>query len=261
MATQATALAASEHAAITKALSYRGEINALHREAMKSGNEMMRNAIRCGELLEEVKKVLKVAKSTTFEKWLEGNVDFSAQSARSYMRLANDLGALGKTKAAFVLKNADSISEARRLISAALPEPEEKEPPMPTPKPVQQPAVQEVKAALKLAEPTFVKPVAKPEPEVQDCPEPCEPEAPDERSMEPEVQTPEEPRHHSPTPWTCKHYGKTIGEQPEWTSGIFDANGMPLSSLYDQRANTEHIVACVNAMAGVQDPETFVGTE
>jgi hypothetical protein len=232
MATQATVLAPAEHTALTSALGFKGEINALHREALKSGNEMMRNAIRCGELLEEVKGVLKAAKSTSFEIWIERNLDFSPQSARSYMRLYNDLGRLPKTKAAFVLKNADSISEARRLISSALPEPEEKEPPTMT----------ETSPPYELPKPvrTFSKPIA---PEPIDVPE--EPAEPDEPCPEPA-----EPEAHSswwPEPWTCDSYY------------IRDAEGNEvIETVESSRDTLNRIVACVNAMAGILEPGAFM---
>ena len=249
MVTQVTALAPAEHTALTSALGFKGEINALHREALKSGNEMMRNAIRCGELLEEVKGVLKAAKSTSFEIWIERNLDFSPQSARSYMRLYNDLGRLPKTKAAFVLKNADSISEARRLISSALPEPEEKEPPTMT----------ETSPSYDLPKPvrTFTKPIA---PEPIDAPEePVEPESvpfPAEPQDEPAaVQKPETPGQHSPTPWTLV---RNCGEQR-----MQDANGNLVADTGQSTdgmslADKQRIVACVNAMAGILEPGAFM---
>jgi len=228
MATQATALAPAEHAVLTKALSLKGEINALHREALKSGNEMMRNAIRCGELLEEVKGVLKAAKSATFENWIERNLDFSPQSARSYMRLYNELGRLSKTKAAFVLKNADSISEARRLISSALPEPEEKEPVMPAPKPLKPERI--------LPAPDIEPRFTAPEEPVDN--NPVEPARCDDPLPEPEKLS----ERHSPTPWA------PFGRQ------VIDANQKIIAQCKTEE-DAKRITECVNAMAGVHDPK------
>jgi len=113
----AVALPADDNRALTQAAGLRGEINALHREALKSGNEMLRNAVQCGERLEQVKLVLKACKTTSFGKWIEQNLDFSERSAQSYCKLYNDLGKLPKAQSVALLGNADSINEAKRLIA------------------------------------------------------------------------------------------------------------------------------------------------
>jgi hypothetical protein len=110
----------TELAISTKALALKGEINALHRETLKSGNEMMRNAVSCGERLEELKAILKASKTTTFENWVNQNLDFTDRAARSYIKLFTDLGKLPKPERRSVLETADSIAEARRLIAATL---------------------------------------------------------------------------------------------------------------------------------------------
>jgi hypothetical protein len=129
---------ANEMALSTKALTLKGEIEACHREVLKSGNEMIRNAVRVGELLMEVQSVLKASKSTTFGAWVEQFLPFSERSARSYIKLHNELEQLPNRKRASVLESADSINEARRLIAAATKPDPKPDPPAPPAPPVVQ---------------------------------------------------------------------------------------------------------------------------
>jgi len=132
----AAPMPANEMAISNKALTLKGEIEACHREVLKSGNEMIRNAVRVGELLTEVQSVLKASKSTTFGSWVEQFLPFSERSARSYIKLHNELEQLPNRKRASVLESADSINEARRLIAAAT-NPDPKPAPAPPPPVVQ----------------------------------------------------------------------------------------------------------------------------
>ena len=54
---------------------------------------------------------------------------------------------------------------------------------------------------------------------------------------------------HAPEPWDCKG------------GALFDANGTPMGALdlgYTY-ANSARIVACINACAGIEDPENIAG--
>jgi len=64
--------------------------------------------------------------------------------------------------------------------------------------------------------------------------------------------------NHSKEPWTFKGFEDISRKEPTWLTIVFDADGMPLDGLFDQRPNTERIVACVNAMQGIEDPAAFV---
>lgn len=135
----------NELAISTKALALKGEINALHRETLKSGNEMMRNAVRCGQLLSQVKEILKASKTTTFENWVGQNLDVSYRSVRSYMLLSNKLEELQNWQSSAILQTADSISEAFRLIEHTKPPvdpaPQSNPPSIPTSPPPASPPV------------------------------------------------------------------------------------------------------------------------
>jgi hypothetical protein len=119
----------TELAISTKVISLKGEIEACHREMLKSGNEMLKNAVRVGELLTEVQAVLKASKSSTFENYIEQFLPFSRSAAFSYLKLYKGLEKIGKSTRRGLLESADSIAEARKLISEATPAPKS------TPKP------------------------------------------------------------------------------------------------------------------------------
>ncbi len=54
--------------------------------------------------------------------------------------------------------------------------------------------------------------------------------------------------HYHPTPWTTAHGGD-----------ILDATGAQVLNDGEMRDEAaDHIVACVNACAGIEDPETFI---
>jgi hypothetical protein len=105
----------------TAALSLVGRINACHRECVKAGNETLKYAVECGELLTEVKAVLKADGSTTFGIWVGQFLDFSERSADVYCRLHKDLGKLPKAQRAALFDEAESIRGLQKLISQAVP--------------------------------------------------------------------------------------------------------------------------------------------
>jgi hypothetical protein len=146
----AVASSSTELAISTQALALKGEINALHRETLKAGNEMMKNAVRCGQLLGQVKLILKASKTATFENWVEQNLDVSYRSARSYMLLSNRLEELQNWQSSAILQTADSISEAFRLIETTRPtvsKTETVDEPIPTsPPPASHPEIEDFEA-------------------------------------------------------------------------------------------------------------------
>ena len=146
-------------------LSLKGEINAHHREAMRAGNELLHHAHACGELLTQVKELLKADKNTTFGNWVDQFIDFSYRSARDYMKLYNDLECLPKMASSAILNSADNISQARRLIAGHI------EQDKPEPKSEPQQPTQERPPAV----PFIENPDADPPPELEGRIEPEEP--------------------------------------------------------------------------------------
>ena len=61
--------------------------------------------------------------------------------------------------------------------------------------------------------------------------------------------------NHSMEPWTFKAFEDISRREPTWLTIVFDEDGMPLDGLFDHRPNTERIVACVNACAGIPDKD------
>ncbi len=70
------------------------EINANHRECIKSGNDALKHAIQAGELLVKLKECVKHGE---FQPLIESRCDFSLTSAKTYIKIATDLPAVLKT--------------------------------------------------------------------------------------------------------------------------------------------------------------------
>ena len=125
----AVATSSTELAISTQALALKGEIEACHRDTLRAGNEMVQAAYRCGELLIEVRDVLKASKTSSFENWIEQFLPFNRSAAYSYIKLCNDLGKIANVRSrGQIISSADSISEARRLISAVISPPAKPDP-------------------------------------------------------------------------------------------------------------------------------------
>jgi len=129
---------ANELALTTKAISLKGEIEACHREVERSGRTAIDNAIRVGQLLTEVKAVLKASQSTTFGKYVEQFLPFSERHARRYMELYTNLGKLPNRTRVSVLESADSIKSLGQMISTAVKPDPKPDPPAPPAPPVVQ---------------------------------------------------------------------------------------------------------------------------
>ena len=125
----------STEVSTTKAMTLAGRINACHRECRKSGEEMLRYAVECGELLTDVKALLKADKTTTFEKWGGQFLDFSWRTAESYCKLYKDLRRLPKAQQLQVFDEVDSIRGLQKRIAEAAPKDDPAPAPAATPPP------------------------------------------------------------------------------------------------------------------------------
>jgi hypothetical protein len=261
----------------------KGEIVAYHQAATRAAEEAMENLFQCGRLLDAVKDVLKNEKTTPFAEWCERFCDISGSSAYSYCKLYQDLREFTKFQRAGIFNRYNS----QRAVASFLADnrkTEEKEPPTMTetspsyelPKPVRDfPALEpdmfdgvpvidetgnEPKVVGCIANPRLDKSgeisgdVVIDEETVRSVPLwrnnepvpfPAEPQ--DEPAT---VQKPETPGQHSPTPWY-------------WDSDyIRDAEDNEVIATGEASSDDlNRIVACVNAMAGVSNPEAVVGTE
>lgn len=95
------------------ALSLRSEINANHREAIKTATDTIGYATKAGELLVQVKSLLPHG---GFEKWISQNCDFSYDVASGYMRLHKRLEGKSKVVRAQLLTDARSVTNLQNLL-------------------------------------------------------------------------------------------------------------------------------------------------
>ena len=62
---------------------------------------------------------------------------------------------------------------------------------------------------------------------------------------------------HSPEPWKIAIIEEIANGHKAYSFVLYDADGRVISSLYDQRPDGERILACVNAMKDIEDPQAF----
>ena len=137
---QAALIPAPQQTGLTKALTLKGEIIAYHKAATSAAEEAMENLFQCGRLLEDVKAVLKVAKSTTFGEWVEQFCGFSERSAQCYCKLYQDLRDSTKAQRAALFNK----HQSQRAVSAFLTDqrkPADPDPQPAKPKPAPAPPV------------------------------------------------------------------------------------------------------------------------
>jgi hypothetical protein len=79
------------------------EIHVEHQAAVRCASEAVAHAIRCGELLTQVKASLPHG---AFGAWLAANVEFSDRTARGYMQIANADPAIRQRVAVLSLREA-----------------------------------------------------------------------------------------------------------------------------------------------------------
>jgi hypothetical protein len=99
-----------------QALSLKNEINANHRECLKTANDAVDYAIKAGELLMQVKDLLHHGE---FQKWIDQYCDFSYDVASGYMRLHKRLLTYSKVERAQLLTDATSVANLANLIKPA----------------------------------------------------------------------------------------------------------------------------------------------
>jgi len=103
-----------------KALSFKDEINANHRECLRAGNEAIQHAFDAGRLLAKAKGFVGHG---NFGGWIEQFCDFSHQTANGYMSLHKDLESLSNSQRVRILESAQSVRSLRNLIAESKPKP------------------------------------------------------------------------------------------------------------------------------------------
>ena len=95
------------------------EINGEHAACFEAARATLAHAIRAGELLQQAKELLKHGE---WAPWLAENCEFSARTARNYMRLAEHKNELAKRQDNAIL----TVSGALALLAEHTPQAESK---------------------------------------------------------------------------------------------------------------------------------------
>jgi hypothetical protein len=98
------------------ALSLKNEINANHRECLKTANDAIDYALKAGELLQQVKGLVPHG---VFQNWVKQHCEFNYDVASGYMRLHGRLLAYSKVERAQLLTDATSVTNLKKLLKPA----------------------------------------------------------------------------------------------------------------------------------------------
>ena len=99
-----------------QAISLKSEINANHRECLKTANDAIDYALKAGELLLDVKGLVPHGE---FQNWVKQYCEFNYDVAKGYMRLNRDLLEYSKKERAHLLADATSIGNLKKLLKPA----------------------------------------------------------------------------------------------------------------------------------------------
>ena len=106
-----------------KALGLVGECNAHHRECIKAGNEMAKNAYDAGRILNEIKQIIPHG---LWRGWVDQHCDFSLRICQCYIKLSKDLQKLPKSARAALLESNSIRAVAAAVAKDAAPEKNDK---------------------------------------------------------------------------------------------------------------------------------------